>query len=232
MKVLILAGGLGKRLRPKVDDIPKPMVEVLGRPFLAWQIDLLKKFGLRNIVLCTGYRGDKIREHFGDGEDFGVNIEYSEEEDPLSTGGAIKNARPHVAEEDKFIVMNGDTYLDLDFGDFLRFHRRKNGLASMALAELGEPSKAGFVKIDEDSRVIEFVEKDRGVGMVNAGVQAFNYRVFDLMPEEDKFTLEYDFFPEIVKTEKVFGYLTECYFRDIGTPNDYQRIKEELGEVV
>jgi len=125
MKTIILAGGLGTRLRNIIPEKPKPMALICGKPFLEWQIKLLKKFDLIHLIFCIGYKGEMIKNYFGDGKKFGVYIEYAEEREPLGTGGALKNAKSYVVGEDKFVVMNGDTYLDLDFIDFLEFHNKK-----------------------------------------------------------------------------------------------------------
>jgi NDP-sugar pyrophosphorylase family protein len=232
MKAIILAGGLGTRLRPVVSDIPKPMAEVLGRPFLAWQIEQLKKFGILDIIISIGYLGDKIKMYFQDGNRLGAHIEYAEESQPLGTGGALKNASRYLAGEEKFLVMSGDTYLDLVFSDFLRFHGEKNSLVTMALARRERPSKSGCVEIDKENRIINFVEKEKGAGLINAGYLIFSSEVFDHMPKKNKFSLEYDLYPKLVGTKRIFGYVASGYFRDIGNPEDYEAIKKELGAVV
>jgi NDP-sugar pyrophosphorylase family protein len=232
MKAVILAGGLGTRLRPVVSDIPKPMAEVLGKPFLAWQIEQLKKFGIVDVIISIGYLGDKIKLYFQDGERLGIHIKYAEESQPLGTGGALRNASLYLINEEKFLVVNGDTYLNIDFPDFSRFHEEKDSLITMALAKIERPSKSGFVKIDKENRVVDFVEKKKGVGLMNAGYLIFSFEVFNYMPDKNKFSLEHDLYPNIVGTKRVFGYLTSQYFRDIGNPKDYDAVKKELGAVV
>lgn len=232
MKAVILAGGLGTRLRPVVSGIPKPMAEVLGKPFLAWQIEQLKKFGIIDIIISIGYLGDKIKLYFQNGGRHGIHIKYAEESQPLGTGGALRNASSYLINEEKFLVVNGDTYLNLGFPDFLRFHEEKDSLITMALAKIERPSKSGFVEIDKENRIVDFVEKEKGVGLTNAGYLVFNSDIFDYMPDKNKFSLEHDLYPKIVGTKRVFGYLTSQYFRDLGNPEDYEAIKKELGAVV
>jgi len=232
MKAIILAGGLGTRLRPVISDIPKPMAEVLGKPFLAWQIYQLKNFGIFDIVISIGHLGDKIKQYFQDGEKLGTRIKYAEEHQPLGTGGALRNASRYLTSEEKFLVVSGDTYLDLDFSDFLRFHDEKNSLITMALARRERLSKSGCVEINKENRIVKFVEKEKGAGLINAGYLIFSSEVFDYMPKKDKFSLEYDLYPKLVKIKRIFGYVTSGYFRDIGNPEDYEAIKKELGEVV
>jgi D-glycero-alpha-D-manno-heptose 1-phosphate guanylyltransferase len=232
MKAVILAGGLGTRLRAVVSEVPKPMAEVLGKPFLAWQIEQLKKFGVVDIIISIGYLGAKIKQYFQDGKRLGTRIEYAEESHPLGTGGALKNALQYLISEEKFLVMNGDTYLTIDFADFSRFHEEKDSLITMALAKVERPSKSGFVELDKENRIVNFVEREKGVGITNAGYLIFSSEIFNRMPDEDKFSLEYDLYPKIVGTKRVFGYLTTQYFRDLGNPDDYEAIKKELGAVV
>jgi len=232
MKAIILAGGLGTRLRPVISDIPKPMAEVLGKPFLAWQIEQLKKFDILDIIISIGYLGDKIKLYFQDGDRLGTRIKYAEESQPLGTGGAIRNASPYLTNEEKFLVVSGDTYLDLDFPDFLRFHDEKNSLITMALARRKRPSKSGCVEIDKEDRIVNFVEKEKGAGLINAGYLIFSLEVFNHMPKKNKFSLEYDLYPKMVGTRRIFGYVTSGYFRDLGNPEDYESIKKELGAVV
>ena len=233
MKTIILAGGLGTRLRAMISDKPKPMVQICGKPFLEWQIELLKRFNLRDIILSVGYMGNEIKNYFGNGKKFDVGIEYAEEEEPLGTGGALKNAKSYVFRENKFIVMNGDTYLNTDFIDFIKFHEEKNGLATIALAKVNDPHRYGSVKIDRNCKVAEFIEKsDKSFGRVNAGVYIFDSSIYRYMPDKDKFSLEYDFFSMLLETKRIFGYKTNCYFRDLGTPEDYKKMQKELEELI
>jgi D-glycero-alpha-D-manno-heptose 1-phosphate guanylyltransferase len=234
VKTIILAGGLGTRLRSIISDKPKPMAQIGGKPFLEWQIELLKRFNLRDIILSVGYMANEIKNYFGNGKKYDVDIKYAEEEEPLGTGGALINAKSFVFGEDKFIVMNGDTYLNIDFMDFIRFHDEKKGLATIALvATVDEPYRYGSVKIDGNCRVIEFIEKgDKSFGSVNAGAYIFDSNVYHYMPDKDTFSLEYDFFPALLKTKRIFGYKTNCYFRDLGTPEDYEKMQRELEESI
>ena len=136
MKTIILAGGFGTRLRSTISNVPKPMAEVLGKPFLEWQIDMLKKFDFRDIVLSIGYLGDKIKSYFMDGRRFGVQIEYVEEDQPLGTGGSLKILEPSLINNEDFLVMNGDTYLNLNLSEFIKFHREKKALTTIALTQI------------------------------------------------------------------------------------------------
>lgn len=233
MKTIILAGGLGTRLKSVISNKPKPMAQICGKPFLEWQIELLKRFNLRDIILSVGYMRNEIKNYFGNGKKFAVDIEYAEEEEPLGTGGALKKAKSYVFREDKVIVMNGDTYLNMNLSDFLRFHDEKKGLATIALAKVDEPYRYGSVKIDNHCKVTEFIEKGgKSFASVNAGVYIFNLDIYRYMPAKDNFSLEYDFFPMLLETKRIFGYKTDCYFRDLGTPEDYEKMQKELEELI
>lgn len=233
MKAVILAGGLGTRLRDKIKDLPKPMAEVLGKPFLEWQLELLKSWGIREFILSVGYLADKVKSYFKNGEQLGVSIRYAEEEEPLEDGGGLKNACRFLDEVDIFLVANGDTYLDLSTEDFYRFtglHRETGALVTLALAKRDKPQKSGLVKL-ENSRIIKYEEKE-GAGLVNAGYMLFRREALNYMPQCRKFSLGKDFLPVLVQTGRAYGFITNCFFLDLGTPEDYEKMKEKLGEVL
>lgn len=140
MKAVILAGGLSSRLRKKINDKPKSMVSVLGKPFLEYQIEQLKRYGITEIVLCVGYLGDQIKYFFKNGAEFGVSIEYATEKKLLGTGGALKNAQKYL-QDSTFLVLNGDSYLDMDFLDFIRYHKERKAKRTIALTRVGEEGK-------------------------------------------------------------------------------------------
>lgn len=231
MKALILAGGKGIRLDPVVSDIPKPMAEVAGRPFLEWQLDFLAEYDVTDVVLSVGYKDEVIREHFGTGEGFPADIEYVQESEPLGTGGAVRKAQPLLASEDNFLVLNGDTYLDVNIDEFLAFHRRNAAVATLALSEVSEEKKGGFVDVTDDGQIEGFVEERRDGGVVNGGIRAMTPEVFTYMPEADKFNLD-RVMADLAGSGLMFGFRTEGYFKDMGTPERYQEINEEIEEVV
>jgi mannose-1-phosphate guanylyltransferase len=167
MKAVILAGGLGKRLRPLTDERPKPMIEVLDQPIIEWQIKWFKKFGIKEIVICVGYLKEHIIDYIGSGNRFGVKVGYAVEEEPLGTGGALKNAQSLLggAESEGFFMVNGDILTDLD-PNILR-----DAATSSAIAVVPLRSPFGVIELDQSSNIIGFVEKpqikDR---WINAGV--------------------------------------------------------------
>ena len=239
MKALILAGGLGTRLRPIVGNRPKSMAQIGGQPFLAYQLDLLRRQGFTEVILCTGHMSQAIEEYFGDGGDFGVRITYSLEEKPLGTAGAIKNAAHLV--DSAFLVLNGDTYVQGDLWDLIRFHRDKGALATIGLSRAGDPSRSGLVQVDRAGRVERFIEKDSVPGdcdTVSAGVYVFEPAILDFIPADRNISLELEVFPHLVEVQApLYGCTLGGYFVDIGTPEGYQRMREAVerlhcGEVV
>ena len=189
MKVLILAGGFGTRLREAVSDVPKPMALIAGKPFLEHQVNYLREQGLKDIILCVHYKANVIKSYFGDGKRFGVNITYSEEDTALGTAGAIKKAERYL--DGPFFVLNGDSYLDVDFMKLLEFHRSVGFVsASMVLIKSDDSSHYGSVLL-EGNRIVNFLEKGGGQGSkVNGGVYLFERSVLDLIPPNKKVSLE------------------------------------------
>lgn len=219
MQAVILAGGLGTRLQPLTQVIPKPMAPVNGRPFLEYQLELLKKHGIVDIVLCTGYLGEKIEEHFGDGAALGMRIRYSKETIPLGTGGAIKNAKNFLAPE--FLVLNGDTFLDIDYQKFIEEFRSANTLAAGVVFD---NSGAGAQNnMSTNGGKITYYQKKESLHIsgIDAGVQAFKKEVLDLMPS-GAFGLEPTIFPKLIEQGQFAAFVTDKKFYDIGT---FERLK-------
>ncbi|MBU3923835.1 MAG: nucleotidyltransferase family protein, partial [Nanoarchaeota archaeon] len=226
MKVVILVGGFGTRLREVVSDVPKPMALIAGKPFLEHQINFLKEFGLKDIILCVYYKADVIKSYFGDGRHFGVNLTYSEEDVPLGTAGAIKKAEKYI--DGTFFVLNGDSYLDADLMKFLEFHKSMCfGGASMVLTEAKDSSNYGSVLV-ENNKVVSFLEKGRiGVSKINAGVYLFEPSILDLIPSGKKVSIE-GIFPKLAEEGKLFGFLHNGYFIDIGRPETYHQFRQNF----
>jgi len=227
MKALILAGGLGTRLRPLTYNIPKVMLEINGKPFLYYLIKFLAKQNIKDIVISVGYLKESIIEYFKNGSNFNVNIEYSVENEPLGTAGAIRNAKRFL--EGKFIVMNGDTFFDINVGNLLKFHERKKGICTIALASVDNTERYGSVEIDKDNKIIKFFEKGtKGKGLINGGVYIFEEEIFNHLPQIG--SIEKDVFPLLIG--KMYGYIHSGYFIDIGTPEEYNYIKSKGFEFI
>jgi len=222
-------GGLGTRLRNVVKDRPKPMALIQGKPFLEYQIEWLKKNGVKNIIFSTGYMGEKIEEYFHSGEKHDVLITYVKEKDLLGTGGAIKNARDIFDEQ--FLALNGDSMFMVDIKSMVKFHNDNNADLTISLARVKEKSKFGNVKTNNKSQITEFVEKgDSPTGLINGGVYYFEKSKFDWQSLPDKFSIERDFFPQVIKNKRVFGFVSDSYFIDIGTEEDYEKFGKDLSD--
>jgi NDP-sugar pyrophosphorylase family protein len=208
----ILAGGLGTRLRPLTDALPKPMVPVAGRPFLWHQLSALARAGVRDLVLAVSYKADVIQDYFGDGAGFGWTIRYAHEESPLGTGGALANALPLLPE--RFLVLNGDTYLDLDWAAFLDDPWFDAGLdGCVAARRVEDTAPYGEIVLAPDGRnVATFREKvaSQGAGLVNAGLYALHRRTLE--GRTGAFSLERDVLP----TLRLAAHPTDGAFVDIG----------------
>jgi D-glycero-alpha-D-manno-heptose-7-phosphate kinase len=227
MKALILAGGFGTRLKSVVADVPKPMASIAGKPFLEHQMRYLRKQGIEDIVLAVHYMSDKIKSFFTEGKRLGVNITYSEEETPLGTGGAIKNAQKYLGDE-TFLVLNGDTYSKLDLSEFLKFHRDSDSQFSVSLKESEEAANYGTVLL-EGNKIVKFIEKDSvQKGLINTGAYLFSPEIFELIKEGRNVSLEREVFPSLVSQSKLFGYRQSGYFMDIGRPETYMKFKEDI----
>ncbi|MCR4435360.1 MAG: nucleotidyltransferase family protein [Clostridiales bacterium] len=230
MQALVLAGGLGTRLRSVVRDRPKPMVSVNDRPFLEYIIKYLAKQDVKNIVLCTGYLGYRIREHFKDGSPWGCRIQYSEEEEPLGTGGALKLAEKYISEDD-FFVLNGDTFLELDYGKMLGYHRGKKSQITVALVQTKDTRRYGSIVLGEGNRIGRFLEKNsNGIsGFINAGVYIFQKGILDHIQPHRKISLESELLPYFINNHSsVYGYKSKGYFIDIGIPETYYKSQEDF----
>ena len=224
---VILCGGLGTRLQTVVRDVPKVMAEVNGRPFLDYVIEHLKSQGIERVVLCTGYKAEMVERYYR-ARPFDLTIDFSKENEPLGTGGALKHAR-HAGLSDPFIVLNGDSYLAAKLKAFLEFHDKKNSLASMLVVSAKEKGDFGNLMLDDRDQIIEFREKAQTSDehLVNAGIYCFNHAIFSVMPDEKKFSLEHDLFPKLIG-KGFYGYRVEAEFLDIGTPLRYEAVKQKL----
>lgn len=222
VKALILAGGLGTRLSGVLRDLPKPLAPVAGRPFLYYLIRQLTVHGFRDIVLSTGHLGEKIVESFGDGRDLGIHIDYSNEDRPAGTGGAVRLAEKHL-EGDEFFVLNGDSFLDVDLEKLVEAHREHTAQVTMALARVDDTSRYGGVSVDASAKITRFEEKRAGAcpGLINAGIYVLDKKIFDRIPNEPRpVSLEREVFPTLLG-EEFYGHVVEAFFWDIGVPDDY-----------
>lgn len=227
MKAFILVGGLGTRLSRLGLNIPKPMIEFNGKPFLEYLIRRLMRFNIEEIVLCVGFGANVVRDYFQDGRKWGVSIDYAIENSPLGTGGAIKNAEPFAVAEN--LILNGDSYLALNFTEMLAFHRAKAALVTLACTPIANPLDYGTIQIDAENRITAFAEKVPGeTGLINGGIYLFARAAFELIPSQQKISVEQETFPKAVATGNCFAFITNDYFIDIGTPERLEKAQIEL----
>lgn len=217
---VILAGGLGTRLRSVVPGRPKVLANILGRPFLTFLLDQLVLADVRDVVLCTGYMADEIDKQLGNTYK-SLRLVYSRENVPLDTGGALRLALPHL-NSDAVLVMNGDSFVDIDLTVYLDWFFKKNCQASLLLTYIADTGRYGKVTIAEDGLLLAFEEKGlkSGPGWINAGVYILKKSLVESMPVGTPFSLEREFFPELVD-KGLHGFCFDGEFIDIGTPETF-----------
>ncbi len=231
MQALILAGGKGTRLRPLTIHTPKPVVPIVNKPFLNYQIDLLKRAKVKDLTLSLSYQPGKIEEIFGDGQDHGLHIHYAVEATPLGTGGAYKNAEQFLKET--AIVFNGDVLTDMDLEKIVAFHKEKKATATLVLVPVENVSAYGVVETDTEGRVQRFVEKPKPgetvANTINAGCYILEPNVLDFVPAGEQYSFEYQIFPALLKAgEPVYSYVWNDYWLDIGKPQSYMQANFDL----
>jgi NDP-sugar pyrophosphorylase family protein len=228
---MILAGGLGTRLRSVFSHKPKVLAEILGQPFLTYLLDQLSGAGLRNVILCTGYMGDRVQEVYGDTYKY-LHLLYSQEDEPLGTGGALRLALP-LLNSDPVLVMNGDSYIHADLNSYVDWFFRKDRKASFLLTSVSDTGRYGMVKVGKDESLLAFEEKGmtRGAGWINAGVYLLKKSLVRLIPPGKAFSLERELFPSLVG-KGLFGYQCKGSFIDIGTPESYAASEKFFGKII
>jgi len=222
----ILAGGRGLRLRPLTEKLPKPLLRVQGKPMLEHVIDLMKKYGITELIISIGYLGDKIKEYFGDGSKFGVTIRYVEEDPnfPLGTAGPLKLAKKWLTKT--FVMTNADELKNIDLEDMYRYHKEHKAMATIALTTVEDPSNYGVAKM-LGSKIVEFVEKPKKgeapSNLINAGLYILEPELIKYVPaEKGDVKIEIQVFPVIAKMGKLFGYRFSGQWFDTGTPERYE----------
>lgn len=231
MQALILAGGKGTRLRPLTIHTPKPVVPIVNKPFLNYQIDLLKRAGVTDITLSLSYQPGKIEEIFADGQDYGVRIHYAVEASPLGTGGAYKNAEKYLTET--AIIFNGDVLTDMDLAKIVAHHKERKAAATVVLVPVENVSAYGVVETDSEGRVQRFVEKPKpgetNSNTINAGCYILEPHILNYVPPGETYSFEYQIFPSILKAgEPFYSYVWNDYWLDIGKPQSYMQANYDL----
>ncbi len=233
MKAVILAGGQGSRLRPMTENLPKPMVPVLGRPIMEHILRHLTCFGIQEVLATLHYRPRTIRDHFGDGADFNVRMEYTLETQPLGTAGSVKLGEHYLNET--FLIVAGDALTDFDFGAFLAFHRKNQAKVSLCLKRVSVPGEFGIVITDEADRVQRFLEKpgpsEVFTDTVNTGIYLIEPEVLAEIPPATPFDFAADLFPALLEQgEPMYGYVADGYWSDIGTLEQLRQAHWDLLE--
>jgi mannose-1-phosphate guanylyltransferase len=222
MQALILAGGEGTRLRPLTSTVPKPVVPLVDRPFIAFMLDWLRGHGVDDVILSCGFLAAGVRDVLGDGSAFGVALRYVEEPEPLGTGGALKHAEALL--DERFLMLNGDILTDLDLSAQVAAHEATGAVATLALTAVEDPAAYGLVRLEPDGRVREFVEKPSpnqvDTNTISAGAYVLERSVLELLEPGRPASIERDVFPRLVGAG-LFGHVAAGYWLDIGTPERY-----------
>ena len=234
MRAIILAGGLGERLRPLTEKTPKPMLPIQGKPIVQHCIENLRNHGVKEIILSIGYMADKIKEYFGDGSEFGVNIDYNIEEQLLGTGGAVKEIVQKFGICDDFILAWGDNLADFDISGMMRSHSENEGLITMSLTSREDVENFGVASLD-GSKIRGFVEKpareDAPSNLINAGAFVVNPQALDILPE-GKSSIERECFTLLAKEGKIYGHKHNGYWFPTDTLEKYNYANEKIKEII
>jgi NDP-sugar pyrophosphorylase family protein len=224
-QAVILAGGLGTRMRPMTETIPKPMIPVCGKPFLHHQLELLRKNGIGRVLLLVSYLGEQIEQYFADGEALGLKLSYSYEQSPLGTGGALKNAGKKL--EEVFLLLNGDTFLDIDYGALLADFRRHKPEA-MIVARKGGPAPDNLA-VNQNGHVTAYQKRNpEKMTCTDAGAIVLSHRVLKDIPSEQKCSLEEQIFPRLIERQQMCAWVTTEPFYDMGTSEGLKALEEKL----
>lgn len=225
-EAIILVGGKGTRLQSVSGDLPKPMMPVCGRPFLAYLLQKLITAGIQRTILSAGYRHEVISSYFGNSFE-GMSLTYCVEETPLGTGGALAEALCLTSEQN-LLVLNGDSYVDVDIAAVFKHHAEHLADITIVLKQLDDCSRFGTVTV-RNNRIVSFREKGvSGSGQINSGIYVVNRRIVEVLPGGLVFSFETDVLEKLVTTKMVLPYFSDAFFIDIGTPDDYKRAELEF----
>jgi mannose-1-phosphate guanylyltransferase len=231
MQALILAGGEGTRLRPLTSTVPKPVVPLVDRPFIAFMLDWLRGHGVDDVIMSCGHLAGGVRAVLGDGSAFGVRLRFVEEPRPLGTGGALKHAADLL--DERFLMLNGDVLTDIDLSAQIARHAATGARATLGLYPVEDPSGYGLVRCDGDGWVTEFVEKPApdqiDTHNISAGVYVLERSVLELLAAGEPASIERDVFPRLVG-DGLFGHVANGYWMDIGTPERYLQATYDILE--
>jgi len=232
MKGVIIAGGLGTRLRPLTYTTPKPVIPIAGIPLVLRQIGYMKKFGISEFILCVNYLSYEVKKSLENGRSKGDTIHFCLEDKTLGTCGAVKNAEKHFNSE-PLIVMNGDILTDVDLKAAIKFHKEKKAKATIILVSVEDPTSFGLVLTGKDGRVERFIEKPSpdmvSANTINAGIYILEPEIFSKVPEGEEHSFERELFPSLLeKGEGVFGFEAKAFWIDVGNPSKYMHASRAI----
>jgi NDP-sugar pyrophosphorylase family protein len=230
LKAVILAGGAGTRLRPLTYMVPKCLLPVGGKPLLERTIQYLKSYGIREVIVCVAYLKNQVTSALGNGSALGVNIEYAEADTPLGTGGQLKTAEPFI--DSTFVAMNGDIVTSLNLQNLLETHVKGNKIGTIALKKFEVKVPYGYIRVNNDETIQKFEEKPTFAFMANAGVYAFERRLFDQIQRNKFSSLETEIFPGLITSGEMLGsyYEDSAYWADVGSMVDFERVNDDVLE--
>lgn len=225
-----MAGGKGTRIASVNSEVPKPMIPILGKPILEYEIECLKRQGYTDIILVTGHLGHCVKDYFGNGSCFGVCITYIEEKEPLGTAGALYLLKDSIHED--FLLLNGDIIFDIDIDKFAKYHREKGKMATILTHPNSHPYDSGIIIADDDKIVLQWLHKEDSrlwyQNRVNAGIHMLSRRIFDSMTALKKLDLDRDVLKPLIKQSELAVYDSPEYIKDMGTPERYYSVIEDI----
>ncbi len=231
-KAVILAGGVGTKLRPYTYEIPKSLLPIKGRPILEYLIEGLKKNNIFDLIICIGYLGEKIKQYFGNGQRFGVRINYNQEKHPLQTGGVLNSVKK-LLDNQPFLLVYGDILTNFSFKDLVAFHQKEKSIATMALTTVNRPESFGQLAL-HGTRVVRFFQKTKKTAikshLVNSGIYVFEPEVFNYFPKNKKNFLLEKIIEKLIIQKKVSGFVFEEQWFDVGDPKNYEKAIKEFKE--
>ena len=230
MQTVIMAGGKGTRIASVNAEVPKPMLEVCGKPILEHQIEVLKRQKLTDIILVIGYLGSVIRDYFQDGSKYGVHISYIEEKELLGTAGSFYYLKDII--QDDFFLLNGDLIFDVDLHRFMNFHKEKHALATLFTHPNNHPYDSGLIIANEDGTITKWIHKEEERGFlrnrVNAGIHIISPMVLERFTELKKTDLDREVLKPLIPSGRVYAYDSPEYVKDMGTPERYRQVEQDL----
>ncbi len=228
---IILAGGMGTRLKTIISDLPKPMAPIMNVPFLTYQLNYLKYFGIKKVIFSVGYLSEKIIAHYNQSFE-NISIEYSIEKNPLGTGGGIRMAMSNL-NEDLVLILNGDSFFDLNLEQFYNLHLEQKAEFSLALRYVNNSERYGNIEFNSSHQITSFIEKNQlnQSGYINAGVYILSKKLYLQNTKPDiNFSIEKDFFEKQLNQLIIKGFEFKDYFIDIGIPEDYLKAQDDFKE--